>query len=82
MTDRLPAGLPIVLAGASLRAVVAGGGAVAERKTRALLDAGAHVRLVAPRVGDGLRRAAEACGRLEIVERPWAPGDVGDALLV
>lgn len=82
MTDRLPAGLPIVLAGASLRAVVAGGGAVAERKTRALLDAGAHVRLVAPRVGDGLRRAVEACDRLEIVERPWAPGDVGDALLV
>ena len=82
MTARPPSGLPIVLAGESLRAVVAGGGAVAERKARALLEAGARVRLVAPRVGDGLRRAADACDRLEIVERAWAPGDVGDALLV
>lgn len=75
-------GLPVVLGGEGLRALVVGGGAVAERKVRALLDAGASVRVVAPELADGLRRAATACDRLELLERAWAAGDIADAQLV
>jgi siroheme synthase-like protein len=76
------AGLPVVLAGEGLRALVVGGGVVAERKVRALLDAGACVRVVAPGIADGLRRAAASCDRLVLLEREWAAGDVDDAQLV
>ena len=75
-------GLPVVLRGAALRALVVGGGAVAARKTRALLDAGAAVRVVAPELGEELRRLAADGGRLEVVERAYAEGDVADAAVV
>jgi precorrin-2 dehydrogenase/sirohydrochlorin ferrochelatase len=78
----LDAGFPIVLRGATLRALVVGGGAVAERKARALLDGGASVRVVAPSIGDELRRLGAAKRRLVLVEREYAAGDVADALLV
>ena len=41
---------PIMLDGARIYALVVGGGAVATRKVRALLDSGAHVHVVAPDV--------------------------------
>jgi precorrin-2 dehydrogenase/sirohydrochlorin ferrochelatase len=73
-------GIPLLLEGSGLRVLVVGGGAVAARKLGALLDAGAQVRVVASRVNDVIR--ARAGERLAIVERPYAPGDVGDAELV
>ena len=75
-------GYPLVLDGATLSAVVVGGGAVATRKVRALLDAGAAVRVVAPRMSAELRALAAASARLTLVERAYRPGDVGDATLV
>jgi siroheme synthase-like protein len=76
---------PIMLDGAQLRALVVGGGRVALRKTRAMLAAGATVRVVAPAVCEplaALHDGAEHAGRLTIERRAYATGDVGDALLV
>jgi siroheme synthase-like protein len=73
-------GVPILLEGTALRVLVVGGGAVAARKVRTLLEAGAQIRVVAPRVGDAIRtRVGE---RLSIVERGYVRGDLSDAQLV
>lgn len=74
---------PVLLAGERVRALVVGGGRVAARKAAALLDAGARVRVIAPGIAPALREAArDHAGRLALVERPYATGDVGDANLV
>ena len=73
---------PIMLDGARLEALVVGGGAVATRKVRGLLDAGARVRVVAPAVHDELAALAAAGSGLTIERRAYATGDAGRALLV
>ncbi len=62
------------------RVVVVGAGRVAARKIAPLLDLGAHVEVVAPRVGTEVRAWADA-GDLVVHERPFAPGDLRDAWL-
>lgn len=52
--------------------LVIGGGAVAERKVSALLECGARVRVVAPRIEPGLRRLAEL-GRISLDETSYSP---------
>ncbi len=75
-------GYPILLVNlAQERCVVVGGGAVAERKVRALLESGAQVTVISPSVTDGLENLA-AKGQLEIVRRPYRPGDLEKAFLV
>lgn len=74
-------GLPILLEGTGLRVLVVGGGTVASRKAAVLLEAGARVRVVAPALSLPMRVIANA-GRVELIERPYAPGDIGDAQLV
>jgi len=56
-------GYPIILDLSGRRAVVVGGGEVALRKARALADAGAHVRVVAPKLAPGFAED----GRFECV---------------
>jgi siroheme synthase-like protein len=73
---------PLVLEGDGLDTLVVGGGAVAERKVRALLAAGARVRVVAPTPSNGLRSLASATLLLSLVEREYEPGDVDGATLV
>jgi len=75
-------GYPIVLDGDALTALVVGGGRVAERKVRALLAAGARVRVVAPAVSDAIAELARATSRCEILERGYARGDAHGATLV
>jgi hydroxymethylbilane synthase len=60
--------------------VVAGGGGVAERKVRGLLEAGARVTVVAPRIGDALRQAAER-REVQLIERRFETGDLAGARL-
>lgn len=62
-------------------AVVVGGGPVAERKARALLQSGVRVRVVSPEMTLGLRTLWER-GRIEVIQRPYAPGDTSGAMLV
>jgi len=72
---------PIILAIRGRRAVVVGGGAVAERKVRGLRDAGARIVVIAPSLTAELRAAADA-GEITWECRPFAPGDAAGALLV
>jgi len=74
--------LPLMLHGDAIEALVVGGGAVAARKARALLAAGAHVRIVATELGADVRALAESHERLHLEQRPYAEGDVGSAQLV
>ncbi len=55
--------------------LVVGGGTVAERKVRGLLEAGAAVRLISPDVTPTLREWATA-GRIAWEQRAYQPGDV------
>ena len=55
--------------------LLVGAGNIADERSQQLLEAGARLRVVAPRVTPTVRRLADE-GRLELVERAWAPGDV------
>jgi len=73
---------PIALTGlAGAVCVVAGGGEVAARKVGALLESGARVRVVSPRL-HGQLEAWRDNGRIEHVARPWREGDCAGAVLV
>jgi precorrin-2 dehydrogenase/sirohydrochlorin ferrochelatase len=71
---------PVSLRVADRRCVVVGGGEVAERKVRSLLDAGARVVVVAPRLSVALADLA-AQGAIEHLARRYSRGDLDGALL-
>jgi siroheme synthase-like protein len=72
------AGLPVMLRLGGRRVLVVGGGAVGERSTLALLDAGARVIVVSPAVTPRLRELATA-GEVEWREGLFEPGDAAGA---
>ena len=72
---------PIVLVGAAIRAVVIGGGEVAARKVFALLDAGALVHVVAPRISPELDAASDHAS-LRVTRGSYDVAQLGDATLV
>jgi siroheme synthase-like protein len=73
---------PIYLVGMDRRrAVVVGGGPVAERKVNDLLEAGAQVTLVSPALTPALHALSQA-GCIETLRRPYRPGDLAGAFLV
>jgi siroheme synthase-like protein len=74
-------GVPILVEGAVLTVLVVGGGPVAVRKAAAFVAAGATVRIVALEPSPAMRELARA-SRVELVERAYGRGDIGDALLV
>jgi hydroxymethylbilane synthase len=73
-------GYPISFELTGRRAVVVGGGRVAERRVAGLLGAGARVTVVAREATPGLRRDAEE-GRLELLLRPFEERDLERAAL-
>ena len=75
-------GLPLMVDGSQMSALVVGGGMVATRKAAALRDGGATVRVRAPRVSDELTRRAAGDERLLIEQRPYDRDAIGDAMLV
>ncbi len=62
-------------------AVIVGGGAVAERKCRTLLEAGAVVTVIAPRLSRGLVGLLEK-GEVTHLAREYRRGDLAQAFLV
>src|SRR5439155_4583957 len=62
------------------RAVVMGGGAVAEQKVLGLLSAGAHVTVVSPETTPRLAELA-AAGEIDLRRRPYRSGDLAGARL-
>jgi siroheme synthase-like protein len=72
------AGLPVNLLLRGKRVVVIGAGRIAARKIEPLLDLGAVVTVVAPGVGETVRAWADD-GRIELIERPFAAGDLEHA---
>ena len=75
-------GYPLLLDGTRIRALVVGGGQVAHRKTIPLLESGAAVRVVAPRMCGSLRETAHRCARLTLIERPYEKADIGTETVV
>jgi precorrin-2 dehydrogenase/sirohydrochlorin ferrochelatase len=72
---------PIFLNLRGPRCIVVGGGKVAERKVRALLRAGASVRVVSPDLTARLAQLA-ARKRISVTRRAYRKGDLGQPLLV
>lgn len=72
---------PVCLRLAGKPVLVVGGGAVALGRVRGLLEAGAAVRVVAPRAHPELIQAAEK-GQLELLRRAFTSDDVQGAMLV
>ncbi len=73
--------LPIALNGEHVRALVVGGGAVGTRKALAFLEAGAHVRVVAPEVSAQLA-GAKGASRLVVTLASYAPDLLADSTVV
>jgi precorrin-2 dehydrogenase / sirohydrochlorin ferrochelatase len=60
---------------------IVGGGAVAERKCRTLIEAGALVRVIAPQLSRGLRGMLDK-GQIEHMARDYRRGDLAGSFLV
>lgn len=71
---------PIALDLRGRRCVVLGGDARAEQRVESLLDGEADVVVVAPEFSEGLERLG-ASGRVELIRRDYAPGDLAGALV-
>jgi precorrin-2 dehydrogenase/sirohydrochlorin ferrochelatase len=76
-----PPGYPVVLTVSGRRCLVVGGGPVAARRARGLLEAGATVTLVAPEVVPAIELLAHR-GTLEVVRRPYRSGEAARYHLV
>lgn len=63
------------------RSVVVGGGRIALRKTRGLIEAGASITLISPEVEPELRKLAES-NSIIWLPRKYREGDLGNAFLV
>lgn len=72
---------PLGLRVAGRVVVVVGGGPVAARRARGLAEAGAHVRVVAPRFCDELETSARDTPEIEPVRREYRSTDLDDAWL-
>ncbi len=73
--------IPISFDVTGRRCVVIGGGEVAARKVESLLEAGARVTVVSPRLSPSLQ-AAVARGLVTHIARDYAPGDIKECVLV
>jgi uroporphyrin-III C-methyltransferase/precorrin-2 dehydrogenase/sirohydrochlorin ferrochelatase len=75
--------LPLSVDLAGRLVVVVGAGAVGARRAATLLEAGAVVRVVAPRIGAAMARlaAAPVAVSLRLIQRPYRDEDLDDAWL-
>lgn len=73
--------VPILVETSGLRVLVVGGGAVATRKAKQLAQAGAVVRIVAPRLDDALEQLVIERGII-VERRCYESADIADAQLI
>lgn len=73
---------PIMLEGGAISALIVGGGRVAARKARALIDAGARVHVVAPVVSNEIQSIEATSERLQITRERYAREHLGGVTLV
>ncbi len=71
---------PVYLDLRGRRVVVVGGGTLAEEKVKGLLEAGAAVTVIAPRLNEALQGWADE-GLVEWHAREYAPGDLAGAFM-
>jgi precorrin-2 dehydrogenase/sirohydrochlorin ferrochelatase len=75
--------IPLGFEGDSVNALVIGGGRVGTRRTLALLDAGARVRVISPAISPELDDASRRSDRLTLERREYLGAeDIGDAMLI
>ena len=72
---------PVCLRLHGKRVLLIGAGTIAEGRALQHIEAGARLRLIAPEATSTLRHLATE-GKLELLERPYAPGDVAGHALV
>lgn len=72
---------PVCLRLRGKRVLLIGAGSIAEGRALQLLEAGARLRVIAPEATETVQRLASE-GRLELLERPYAVGDVAGQALV
>lgn len=73
---------PLMLDGASLSALVVGGGAVAARKVAALSEVGAEIHVIAPQLDERIVRLAAANPRIRVTRAPYDAAALGNVTLV
>lgn len=71
---------PVILNLEGRKCVIAGGGRVAARKARSLVDAGAQVVVVSPEIGDETRELVDT-GRVRWIEDAFSPVRLDGAAL-
>ena len=71
---------PLFISLKGKKVAVFGGGKIALRRVRALLDFGPGITVVAPDCCAGLRELADS-GRITWLARPYAPGDAAGSFL-
>jgi len=78
--DELPTYYPIFLNISGKKCVVIGGGQVALRKVRTLLEHGASVEVISPDFCSELSRLAEN-GEIRVLQKSYRAGDLQDAVI-
>jgi len=74
---------PVMINIEGKKAVVIGGGSVALRKAKDLLECGARVTIIAPEIHDEIAHLADShAGRIDVVKRKYSSGDCEGALIV
>jgi len=81
MSDDSRSYYPVFLDVTGRNCIVVGGGLVALRKAKTLLEHGARVSIVAPSICTGLEELASH-GELDTISRDYRKGDLGGAVLV
>ena len=73
---------PLMLEGVAIDALIVGGGSVATRKVKGLLDSGARVHVVAPSIDQELEVRAEGHELLRLTHEPYDVRHLAGATLV
>ncbi len=74
---------PVMINIEGKKAVVIGGGSVAFRKVKDLLECGAAVTIIAPEIHDEIAHLADSqSGKINIIKREYRAGDCEGALIV